>query len=392
MRALLVYPRFPKTYWSYEKVLALVGRKALMPPLGLATVAALLPRHWEIEIVDRNVRPITEAEWSRADIVLLSAMIVQKEDLLAQIREAKSRGKTVVVGGPYPTSLPDEVEAAGADYLVLDEGELTIPAVFPAANLGLSILHLRPISRRFSPPWRRSRSSMAAAVRTITRAGMRVQAGFTVGFDGEAAGAGRRIVEFVEETAIPTAMVSMLQALPGTALWQRLQSEGRLLEGHGDGNQTSLMNFLPTRPLDEIAREYVEAFWELYDPIRYLDRVHRYFLALGAPRRLGARRLWAMLNDVRVNVTALARVVWRQGARRRTRWRFWHHLASMAARNPGVLVHYLAVCAHNEHYLEYREIIRGALHPGLAGVRAAGRDTAGRVTARCAPGTRPAAR
>jgi radical SAM superfamily enzyme YgiQ (UPF0313 family) len=127
MRALLVYPRFPRTFWSYEKILALVGRKALMPPLGLVTVAALLPSDWELKLVDLNVRPIGEEDWRWADLVLFSAMIVQKEDLRRQIAEAKRRGKTVVAGGPYPTSLPAELEAAGADYLVLDEGEITIP-------------------------------------------------------------------------------------------------------------------------------------------------------------------------------------------------------------------------------------------------------------------------
>jgi hypothetical protein len=133
------------------------------------------------------------------------------------------------------------------------------------------------------------------------------------------------------------------------------------------------MNFHPTRPLDEIAREYVDAFWELYDPIRYLNRVHRYFLGLGPPRatspflrgvsqKLGVREL----REVLTIVGALLRVVWRQGVKRETRWLFWHHLASIVARNPNVLGHYLAVCAHNEHYLEYRETIRNDLEARLA--------------------------
>ena len=85
MRALLVYPLFPKTFWSYEKILELVNRKVLMPPLGLITVASLLPKNWEMKLVDRNIRPISEAEWQWADIVFLSAMIVQKEDFIAQM-------------------------------------------------------------------------------------------------------------------------------------------------------------------------------------------------------------------------------------------------------------------------------------------------------------------
>ncbi|MGH2416027.1 MAG: B12-binding domain-containing radical SAM protein, partial [Microcystaceae cyanobacterium] len=101
MNVLLLYPLFPKSFWSFEKTLALLDRKAMLPPLGLVTVAAILPQEWEFKLVDRNVRHVTQAEWDWADLVILSAMIVQKEDLLDQIQEAKRRGKRVAVGGPY---------------------------------------------------------------------------------------------------------------------------------------------------------------------------------------------------------------------------------------------------------------------------------------------------
>ena len=61
MRTLLIYPEFPKTFWSYEKILELVNRKVLLPPLGMVTVAALLPQQWPMKLVDRNVREVTEA-------------------------------------------------------------------------------------------------------------------------------------------------------------------------------------------------------------------------------------------------------------------------------------------------------------------------------------------
>ncbi len=136
MRVLLVYPIFPKTFWSYEKILALVDRKVLLPPLGLVTVAAILPQEWEFKLVDRNIRTVTEEEWQWADMVILSAMIVQKRDLLDQIKEAKQRGKLVAVGGPYPTSVPHEVQNVGADFLILDEGEITLPMFVEAVNKG----------------------------------------------------------------------------------------------------------------------------------------------------------------------------------------------------------------------------------------------------------------
>ena len=337
-------------------------------------------------------------------------MIVQKQDLLEQIQEAKRRGKLVAVGGPYSTSLPDEPKAAGADFLILDEGELTLPMFVEAIARGetsgvfratekpdvtttpvprydlleldaydsmsvqfsrgcpfqcefcdIIVLYgrkprtkdpaqlLRELDYLYELGWRRSvfmvddnfignkrnvklflkelkiwqkehqypfnfnteasvdlaadselmelmvqcnfnvvflgietpdesslqltkkfqntRSSLADTVDTMIRAGLRPMAGFIIGFDGEKTGAGQRITNFVEEAAIPTAMFGMLQALPLTALWARLEKENRLRDSNQqDINQTTLMNFMPTRPIEEIAHEYIEAFWTLYEP------------------------------------------------------------------------------------------------------------------------------
>jgi len=136
MRILLIYPQFPKSFWSFEKVLELVNRQVLLPPLGLVTVAGILPQEWEFKLVDRNIRAVTEEEWEWAEVVILSAMIVQKKDLLDQIQEAKRRGKRVACGGPYPTSVPYEATDAGADYLILDEGEITLPMFVEAIQRG----------------------------------------------------------------------------------------------------------------------------------------------------------------------------------------------------------------------------------------------------------------
>ncbi|MCP3878788.1 MAG: B12-binding domain-containing radical SAM protein, partial [Sulfitobacter sp.] len=106
MRALLIYPKFRPSYWSFEKVMELIGRKAMMPPLGLITVAAILPQDWEFRLRDRNIETIPEEDWIWADMVLLSGMLVQKADMHQAIAEAKSRGLPVAVGGPYATALP----------------------------------------------------------------------------------------------------------------------------------------------------------------------------------------------------------------------------------------------------------------------------------------------
>lgn len=136
MQVLLVYPRFPQSFWSFDKAMELVGRKAVLPPLGLITVAGILPDRWQLKLVDCNIREVRDAEWDWADVVIISGMIVQKDDMHAQIAEAKRRQKLVAVGGPYPTSLPQDLDAAGADFLVLDEGELTLPMFVEAIERG----------------------------------------------------------------------------------------------------------------------------------------------------------------------------------------------------------------------------------------------------------------
>ena len=507
MRTLFVYPEFPKTFWSYEKILELVNRKVLLPPLGLVTVAALLPQHWQMKLVDRNVREVTEAEWNWAELVVISGMIVQKSDMAAQIAKAKERGLPVAVGGPFASSTPDAPELNLVDFKVLDEGEITLPMFIEAIERGdtsgrfssngekpdvtstpvprFDLLELdaydsmsvqfsrgcpfqcefcdiivlygrKPRTKNpeqlvaelqalYDLGWRRSiflvddnfignkrnaklllpamrdwlsergypfsfateasvdlaadddllqlmaecrfesvflgietpdeaslsvagkhqntRSSLEEAVDHITSYGIRVMAGFIIGFDGELAGAGDRIVRFVSLTGIPAAMMGMLQALPNTGLWHRLEKEGRLIQEKADAkgvNQTNLLNFVPTRPIREIANEYVQAFCELYEPNASIDRVTHYYLKMGKPRwhsfykseKSDISRL-PSLTDIR----ALSIVIWRQGVKRNTRFRFWKSLATIAMRNPQLLEQFLVVLAHNEHFQEYRGVV-----------------------------------
>ena len=216
-----------------------------------------------------------------------------------------------------------------------------------------------------------TRSSLEESVDRITSYGIRVMAGFIIGFDGEQTGAGDRIVTFVSRTGIPAAMMGMLQALPNTGLWHRLEREGRLIQESADAkgvNQTNLLNFVPTRPIRDIANEYVNAFCALYEPNAYIDRVTHYYLKMGLPRWpnfMPAELKKASLpgwNDVR----ALLIVIWRQGLKRDTRWRFWRSLLKVARRNPLVLEQFLVVLAHNEHFLEYRAVVTSEIQEQLA--------------------------
>ncbi len=506
MKTLLLYPLFPKSFWSFEKTLELVGRKAQLPPLGLITVAAILPQEWELKLVDRNIEDVTEAQWEWAELVILSGMIVQKEDLLAQVQEAKRRGKKVAVGGPYATALYKEVEAVGVDYLILDEGEITIPMFVEALEKGeqtgmfrsggekpdvtttpiprfdlldfsayeqmsvqfsrgcpfqcefcdIIVLYGRKsrtktpqqmiaeLEKLYELGWRRSifmvddnfignkrnvklllkelapwiadkgdpfsfnteasvdlandqelmdlmtecnfgavflgietpdtdslsvtqkyqntRDPLSDSVNKIISSGLRVIAGFIIGFDGEKTGAGDRIVSFVEKTTIPLAFFSMLQALPDTALTHRLIKEGRLRSESANINQTTLMNFVPTRPLEEIASEYINGFWSLYDPEKFLDRTYRHYRILGEapchnkPKDKTKKRAKKPLDWMMVR--ALFIILWRQGILRNTRWKFWGYLFDMYRYNRGGIASYLGVCAQIEHFIEYRQIVK----------------------------------
>jgi radical SAM superfamily enzyme YgiQ (UPF0313 family) len=124
-RVLMLYPEIPTTYWSFDHALPFIGKKAALPPLGLLTVAALLPETYEVELIDLNVEPLDPAAIQRADMVFLSAMIVQKTSFARIVSQCNSLGAYVVAGGPYPISSYRDIE--GVDTFVLDEAELTLP-------------------------------------------------------------------------------------------------------------------------------------------------------------------------------------------------------------------------------------------------------------------------
>jgi radical SAM superfamily enzyme YgiQ (UPF0313 family) len=125
-RALLVYPEFRSaSFWNYREPCKLLDAQVPTAPLGLCTVAALLPSDWEMRLIDRNVEKLTDADLEWADIVLTGGMMPQQQDCFEVINRAVQRGKRVVVGGPDATSSPHHYSQA--THLVLDEGELTLP-------------------------------------------------------------------------------------------------------------------------------------------------------------------------------------------------------------------------------------------------------------------------
>ncbi|HLO87906.1 MAG TPA: DUF4070 domain-containing protein [Nostocaceae cyanobacterium] len=505
MKVLLLWPILPSSFWSYQEALNLAGLHATSPPLGLITVAAMLPQDWEIRFSDRNVKPETEADWQWCDLVIISAMLVQRQDFGELIHKAVTLGKKVAVGGPFPTSLPEFALQAGAHYLILDEGEITIPLFLQALERGeekgifratekpdvtqtpiprfdlldldayyaitvqfsrgcpfqcefCDIINLFGRKPRTKTPtqmlaeleslyqmgWRRyiflvddnfignkrnakvflqalipwmeernypfrfmteaslnlaedeelinlmvkagfsivfmgietpdvdslvgvhkeqnTRHSLTESCHKITRAGLQIMSGFILGFDNERVGAGERIQQFVEETGIPQAHLALLHALHNTAMWNRLQQEGRLIEDLGTHftTQKSLMNFVPTRPVSEIVNEYIDAFWNLYEPLPYLKRTFRHFMMMTGERSPHKYRI------TKREIAFSLAICWRQGVRRSTRWQFWQQLALILYHKPQLIYDYFVTLGIGEHFFTFRHEVKTQLEEQLA--------------------------
>ncbi len=506
MKALLFWPIMPNSFWSYRETLHLAGLHSTNPPLGLITVAAMLPPEWELRLFDRNVTCETAADWEWCDLVIISAMIIQREDFRALIQKAVRLGKKVAVGGPFPTSVPDFALESGAHYLILDEGEHTIPQFLQALERGdetgifrsaekpdvtqtpiprfdlldlnaymaitvqfsrgcpfqcefCDIINLYGRKPRTKTPeqmlaefdvlyqmgWRRyvfvvddnfignkrnaklflralipwmeshnypfillteaslnlaeddellellvkagftmvfmgietpdveslmgihkvqnTRQSLIDSCHKITRAGLQIMSGFIMGFDNERPGAGQRIQAFIEDTGIPQCQFSLLHALQNTAMWQRLEQEGRLLDGFGTFHQGAIMNFVPTRPVEEIAAEYIDAFWHIYSPMPYLKRTFHHFRMMNGWRGNSDRPLTG--TELRLFLA----ICWRQGVVRSTRFRFWWQLLVIAILKPRLLFDYFIALGAGEHFFSYRHEVRQQLRSQLATIQ-----------------------
>lgn len=126
LRALLLYPEFSALgFWNYTSVCRLIGAKTPASPLGMITMAALLPREWELRLIDLNTKDLRDSDIDWADLVFIGGMLPQQSRFLSLIDRIHARGKKVVGGGPDPTSQPHVYEAA--DYLVLGEAERSMP-------------------------------------------------------------------------------------------------------------------------------------------------------------------------------------------------------------------------------------------------------------------------
>lgn len=125
MKILLIYPQSPETFWSFKHALKFISKKALHPPLGLLTVAAMLPKAWDIKLVDENVEPLQDKHLEWADYAFISAMAIQRKSVKRVVARCREKGVKVVAGGPLFTTCHHEF--SGIDHFVLGEAEVTLP-------------------------------------------------------------------------------------------------------------------------------------------------------------------------------------------------------------------------------------------------------------------------
>ncbi len=513
VRTLLVNAKADFSFWTLPASSRLMGTKTLAPALGLITVAALLPSEWKLRLVDLNVREFVEDDWDWAEVVMISGTLGQKTSLLRTVKEAKQRGKRVVVGGPYATVVPEEVLQAGADFLVRGEGENTVGLVVEALREGKihgvfenhqkPDLAASPIPRfdlislndyqvlmvqtsrgcpfgcefcdiaslygrkpRYKTPdqvmrelealynlgwrgeifigddnfigsrtharallgklieWQRSRgepfsfttqtsvdlgedletidlmtaanfgsvfiglesvdeaalklahkyhnlrNSMTERVRSINKNGLAVIGSFIIGFDGERRGTDQRISEFVEETGIPLVMVNVLNPLPSTDLWLRLEREGRLPGNIYVGKDMigDQVNFVPTRPTQEILEEVAEVWSYLYEPERFLKRAARYYVQMRPTRAaLGMRspasdpsvpRAKTPLKKKLQMARAALLLVWELGVRPSSyRGHFWRQLLVVYRNNPSRINLFMHSCGFGLNMFAIRDMV-----------------------------------
>ena len=514
MRALLVQAKSPPTYWGYQYTLPIAGRLAPLPPLGLVTLAALLPTSWELRIHDLHLGPLPDDLLEWADAVLVSCMLIQAESAREVLRRARALGRRTVVGGPAASTSPEtfveadhlfQGEAEGRLELLvraLEEPARAVPRMLsPAgderpdvrqspvprfdlvplgsyATMALQISRGCPFSCEFCDiieifgrvpraktveqviaeldslltlgargplffvddnfignrkavarmlpritEWQRAhgepfelcteasidlatepallsamveagfnsvfvgiespskeslsgahknqnlRMDQAEAIDRLTAAGLEVLAGFIVGFDTDGPDIFDRQLEFISSAAIPRAMVGILSALPGTALWRRLEREKRV-RWSPSGDQFERPNFAPTMDEHQLVAGYRTLLAALYTDDAYYDRCQLY------------------LDRARIGRTAVsdgalasfARAVWTIGIRGRRRRRFWRLLARSLRRGPRAFPRAAVLAIVGEHLIRYtEEVVLPRLDAALAEIERAARHEATRA-------------
>lgn len=489
MNALLLYPEFPDTFWSFKHAMKFINKKAANPPLGLITIASMLPADWNLKLIDLNVSTLTENNLEWSDIVLISAMTIQRDSATRLIDRCKNMGKMIIAGGPLFTSEYENFPKI--DHLILNEAENTLPLFLddysknrakriyqtnnypdlistPIPRYDLLELNkydamsiqfsrgcpyncdfcnvtallghtprlkstnqiLEELDSLFNSGWRRNiffvddnfignkrilkyellpalirwrkdkkgcqfiteasinladdpdlmdlmakagfisvfigietpseeglsechktqntRRDLISSVHTIQNHGIQVMAGFIVGFDTDQPSIFQQQFNFIQESGIITAMVGLLQAPYGTQLFQKLQTEGRIIDGMSGDNADGNTNIVTMLDPVLLKNGYRKLMRDLYSPEPFYRRI-RTFLAIYNPQK----------SDVTISFTeisALLKTIWFMGITGPDRVEYWKLIIWVLTRMPNKFPMAITLTVYGYHFRQVAKL------------------------------------
>jgi radical SAM superfamily enzyme YgiQ (UPF0313 family) len=489
MNVLLIYPKFPDTFWSFNHALKFIRKKAANPPLGLLTVAAMLPDEFHRRVIDINVEGLTDEDLAWADLAFIGAMAVQRDSAKQTIARCQAAGVKVIAGGPLFTAEPDAFEEV--DHLVLDEAELTLPSfiedlksghlkkIYRAA--GFCDLHQTPspawdlidmkkyasmsiqfsrgcpfncdfcnvtvlfghrprlksaqqviaeLDRMYDAGWRGNiffvddnfignkqylKTSLLPAliewrkgkkgcvfyteasinladdpqlldlmvkagfdsvfigiespdedsltecrknqnknrdllqnVKIIQHSGLQVTGGFIIGFDSDTPSTFRRQIEFIQKSGIVTAMVGILNAPPGTRLFDRLYRENRVIGKVSGDNVDGTTNIIPKMGLPRLLEGYRSIMGHIYSPRHYYRRVKVFLKEFGNTKVETPMDLQRFLAFFRSSI--------RLGILGKERFHYWYLMTWTLVRKPRLLPLAVTLAIYGHHFRKICEI------------------------------------
>ena len=494
MNILLVYPRYPDTFWNFRHALKFISKKAAYPPLGLLTVASLLPKGWEKRLVDMNTDKLGDEDIEWADYVFISSMDIQRQSAHEVIKRCTQSRAKVVAGGPLFTTGYDEFQ--GVDHFILGEAEVTLPRFLADLEKGCS-QHLyesdeRPdVSRTPVPAWellntkkyanlslqysrgcpyncefcdivllngrvprtketeqflgemeaiyrlgwrggvfvvddnfignknklktevlpavvewmkkrhypftlttqasvgladdeelmrlmveagfdsvfvgvetpnedslgecgkhQNTHRDLLASIKKMQNYGLLVHGGFIVGFDNDPKNIFERQVNFIQQSGIVGAMVGLLKAPRGTALYKRLKGENRLTEEMSGDSTDFCLNFIPKMNSDTLVAGYKHILAVTYAPRQYYARIGT-FLREHRPILHGSPRLKM------AEIKPLAKSIWYIGLKEKGQWYYWRLFVSTLLHRPRSFPLAITLAIYGYHF---RKVMQGYSH------------------------------
>jgi len=512
IKALLVWPKIPNSFWSFSGMLDLLPEKVVMPPLGLITLAALCPPDWTIRLIDEAVEELTDNHILWADLVMVGAMTVQQAGLDKVLARARRLGRRTIVGGPYASGEParmlpiaDHVVVGEPDevfleiardleqgtakrlYEITDKPDVTktpIPRFdllkldcyasmsvqfsrgcpFQCEFCDIIILYGRKprtklpeqmvaeLDKLLSLGWKKqvfivddnfignhkhaldlcvelekwqrklrdpvmfyteasmdlarkpalieamvkanffyvflgiespSKESLqevkklqnlamdpVSCIELLHQKGLWVTGGFIVGFDSDTEDIFEQQVEFIERTAIPWALLNFLHALPRTALYDRMQKEGRILISRGSSSDGTPPNFVTTMDSAVLLRGFGRTVAAIYEPGKFYERAWR------SLERWQARACQHPAKDPTTGdiIRIVARSIWHQGVRssyRKPYWKFFLRMLGRYATNRPKLWLAFTILISGHHFILYANELLEKVEQELVNVKPA---------------------